>query len=308
MNKYIKIARPDHWIKNIFIFPGVLFAYLLTNSSFNIIQIKNLIIGFIAVCFIASANYTINEYLDKDFDKYHPIKKNRQLVSENVEFKYIVLEYIVLFVFGVIFSSFINKYFLSINMFLLFMGIIYNVKPFRTKDIVYLDVLSESINNALRLLLGWFIITDKYLPPCTIVFGYWFGGAFLMAIKRYAEYNMINDKKIAGLYRKSFQYYTSTSLLLSAFFYALCSFFLCGIFIIKYKIEFLLIMPFIAGLFCEYFRLSFLPDSVVQKPEKLYKSKTLMIYIFMISIIFIILIFINIPILQVFTSTSVITI
>lgn len=29
MKDYIKIARPDHWIKNLFIFPGTLFALLL---------------------------------------------------------------------------------------------------------------------------------------------------------------------------------------------------------------------------------------------------------------------------------------
>ncbi len=42
------------------------------------------------------------------------------------------------------------------------MGVLYNVKPFRTKDIAYLDVLSESINNAIRLLLGWFFVTADY--------------------------------------------------------------------------------------------------------------------------------------------------
>ena len=47
----------------------------------------------------------------------------------------------------------------------------------------YLDVLSESINKAIRLLLGWFFGTADYLPPVTIVLGYWLGGAFLMAIK-----------------------------------------------------------------------------------------------------------------------------
>ena len=46
------------------------------------------------------------------------------------------------------------------------------------------------------------------------------------------------------LYRKSFGQYTEQSLLISAFFYAMCSLFLCGIFIIKYKIELLLVVPF----------------------------------------------------------------
>jgi hypothetical protein len=36
-------------------------------------------------------------------------------------------------------------------------GIFYNVRPMRTKDRAYLDVISESINNPLRLMIGWAI-------------------------------------------------------------------------------------------------------------------------------------------------------
>ena len=42
------------------------------------------VIGFIATCMIASANYVINEWLDAEFDKYHPTKKYRSVVSEGV--------------------------------------------------------------------------------------------------------------------------------------------------------------------------------------------------------------------------------
>ena len=35
MKDYIKIARPDHWIKNLFIFPGTLFALLLVPPRKN---------------------------------------------------------------------------------------------------------------------------------------------------------------------------------------------------------------------------------------------------------------------------------
>jgi hypothetical protein len=37
-------------------------------------------------------------------------------------------------------------------------GIVYNVRPLRTKDKPYLDVISESINNPLRLTIGWAMI------------------------------------------------------------------------------------------------------------------------------------------------------
>ena len=191
----------------------------------------------LSTCFIASANYVINEWLDAEFDKYHPTKKYRPVVTAGLKAKYIYLEYAILTVLGLVCGFFASRYVFYMELWLWVMGIVYNVKPLRTKEIVFVDVLSESINNAIRLLIGWFAVTSAFLPPISIVFGYWMGGAFLMAIKRYAEYRMIGDKTQAGLYRKSFQRYTEHSLLSSAIFYSQLSVFFCGIFLIKYKIE-----------------------------------------------------------------------
>ncbi len=298
MKKYIKIARPDHWIKNVFILPGVVIAILLTEQPVTSISIVKLLIGFLATCFVASANYVINEWLDAEFDKYHPTKKYRPVVSENMKFSLVMLEYVVFILLGVGCSLLVNRLFLYMEIWLLVMGVLYNVKPIRTKDIPYLDVLSESINNMIRLLLGWFIITSEYQPPISILVGYWFAGAFLMATKRFAEYRMIADPEQAGLYRKSFKYYSENSLLVSAFFYAMCATFFIGIFMIKYRIEYLIAMPFIFGLFCFYLWISFKPDSAVQKPEKLYREKKLLIYIVILVAILLALTFMDISLLN----------
>lgn len=298
MNKYIKIARPDHWVKNVFILPGVVIAVLLTNPILTMETAVKLIIGFFATCFIASANYVINEWLDAEFDQYHPTKKFRPVVSENMKFSLVMLEYAIFIVLGLGCSLLINMPFFYMELWLLVMGVLYNVKPIRTKDIPYLDVLSESINNMIRLLLGWFIITSEFQPPSSILIGYWFAGAFLMATKRFAEYRMIGDPSQAGLYRKSFKSYTEVSLLVSAFFYAMCATFFIGVFMIKYRIEYLVAMPFIFGLFCFYLVISFKPDSAVQKPEKLYREKKLLIYIAVLVVILLILSFIDVPMLD----------
>ena len=296
MKKYIKIARPDHWVKNAFILPGIVIAFLLTDYSISVSQfVMRFICGFIATCFIASANYVINEWLDAEFDKFHPTKKYRPVVSENMKFSLVMLEYAICIVLGVGFSLLVNIPFLVVELILLFMGVVYNVKPLRTKDIVYLDVISESVNNMLRLLLGWFIVSDSLIPPSSILIGYWFAGAFLMATKRFAEYRMIGDPEKAGLYRKSFKYYTEVKLLVSSFFYAMCATFFIGVFMIKYRMQYILGMPLIFGLFCFYLAIAFKPDSAAQKPEKLYKEKSLLIYLLIIVVVLIALTFIDIP-------------
>ena len=304
MKNYIKIARPDHWVKNAFILPGVAIAALLTDFTFTSDVIVRFILGFMATCFIASANYVINEWLDAEFDKYHPTKKYRPVVSENMKLSLVLVEYAALIILGVVFSCFVGKMFLYMELWLLLMGVLYNVKPIRTKDIPYLDVLSESINNMIRLLLGWFIITQEYQPPSSILIGYWFAGAFLMATKRFAEYRMIGDPSVAGLYRKSFAHYTETSLLVSSFFYAMCATFFIGVFMIKYRMEYIIAMPFVFGLFCFYLYIAFKPDSAVQKPEKLYKEKSLLAYIAVLVIILVLLTFVDIPMPSYWTSPT----
>ena len=292
--------RMDHWIKQLFIMPGIICAYLLSDSNLSFFRF---VFGFLSTCLIASANYVINEYLDAEFDKFHPTKKLRSVVQEDVKGCVVWLLWIGLTVCGIALSAFVNIQFSVTLLSLWVMGILYNVKPIRTKDIVLLDVLSESINNAIRLLLGWFIVSSQTLPPSSAIFGYWMGGAFLMATKRFAEYRMIGNPGLAGQYRKSFAYYTETSLVLSAFFYAMCSTFFLGVFLIKYRVELLLFMPILIGLFCYYFYLSFQSDSSVQKPEKLYQEKGLMTYCVLICISFVTLMYIDIPWLHMFTST-----
>jgi len=178
------------------------------------------------------------------------------------------------------------------------MGILYNVSPFRTKDRVYLDVLSESFNNPLRFLLGWTAITSQVFPPSSILLAYWMGGGFLMAVKRYAEYRFINDPKKAGSYRRSFKVYTEKTLLLSSFFYAITSCFFLGIFLIKYRIEFLLSFPLFALLFVWYLGIGMKPLSPTQSPEKFYQEKNFMIYLIFLCLVVSLLFVIDIPFLH----------
>jgi len=177
--KYIKIARFDHWIKQLFVLPGAFFAYFIADSiKLNFNDIVRVFLALLATAFTASANYIINEWLDRNFDKHHPIKKHRPAVSAGLTEKIVYVMYVMFFVVGIALASTVNIPVLVVVVFLFVMGIIYNVKPFRSKDVPYCDVLSESINNALRLLIGWFAVAPTLFPPSSIVLGYWWGGLF----------------------------------------------------------------------------------------------------------------------------------
>lgn len=277
LRHYIAIARPDHWNKNIFVVFGAAIVAIFLHVPLAAFWWK-LVIGLFSTCLIASANYVINEWLDAEFDRHHPVKHRRPSVSAGLRAKWVYTEYVLLIAAGLGCATLISPAFLITSALLLGMGVLYNVQPFRLKDKGVFDVLVESINNPIRLMLGWFIVTVWPLPPSSLVISYWMGGAFLMAIKRFGEYRLIGDPARAGAYRKSFRYYTEERLLISSFFYAMtCALFL-GVFLIKYRVGLILSFPFIAIYFAWYLRLAFQPDSPVQYPERLHKQRGFMLY------------------------------
>jgi 4-hydroxybenzoate polyprenyltransferase len=159
------------------------------------------------------------------------------------------------------------------------MGLIYNVPPVRSKDLPYVDVLSESVNNPLRLLLGWFAVAPQEFPPVSLLIAYWMIGAFFMASKRFSEYRALGDARLAGAYRKSFRHYNEQNLLISMFFYTTCFALFLGVFIIRYHLELILIVPLIGGFVSYYLSIAFKAESAAQNPERLYRERGLMAYL-----------------------------
>jgi 4-hydroxybenzoate polyprenyltransferase len=294
---YIRIARPDHWIKNVFMLPGAALAMVLSGQAgFGTLSL--VAAALVSLCLIASANYTINEYLDAGFDRFHPLKKTRPGAQGRLEFRLVALQYVLLAAGGMGIAQMLGTPFMLTGAMLLVMGVAYNVPPVRTKDRVYLDVLSESVNNPLRLLMGWFVVLPDALPPASLLLAYWMGGAFLMAMKRYSEYRRIGDPERAGLYRRSFRYYTEETLLLSSFFYALFAAFLLGVFLVKYRIEYLLSLPAFAALFTWYLAIALRSDSAAQAPERLHRERRFMAFAGGLSLLVALLTFVDLPFLS----------
>lgn len=298
LKNYLQLTRPDHWFKNIFMLPGIVLVFLATDTAWSNNYLHTIFIAIISICATASANYVINEWLDAEFDKYHPVKKNRPSVVNNLQAKWIYLMYIILLLIGFSTAYFISNTYLYITIFFAAMGFMYNVRPFRTKERPYIDVLSESINNPIRLCLGWYIIDTAILPPSSLLISYWMGGAFLMGAKRFAEYRFIDNKELAGLYRSSFKFYNEQRLLLSTIFYALTSVFFLSIFLFKHRIEFLLTYPFFSILFVWYLSIAFEKDSVVQNPEKLYQKKGFLLFVVLLVVLSVLLSIFDIPFLN----------
>ena len=294
---YVKIARFDHATKHVFIVPGLVTAYLLRGLQNREIGVA-IVLGLVVAVCIASANYVINEWLDREFDKFHPTKSLRASVQRELDGNIVIAEWLGLMAIGLTAAALASKLMLVVATIFALQGVFYNIPPLRTKDRPYLDVISESINNPLRLLIGWAMIDSGTLPPASLIAAYWCGGAFLMAAKRFSEYREIVESSGRDLlvrYRASFAGYTEVSLNVSCFIYALLSAFFLAVFLIKYRIEYVLTMPFIALLFGQYLSMSMRPGSTAQNPENLFRERNLILTVWALIAVFLATTFINMP-------------
>lgn len=301
---YFQIARVDHWFKNVFMLPGVVLALFDDPSLMGVELFWKLAIAFLAASLVASSNYVINEILDAPQDALHPVKKNRPVPSGRVNITLGYFEWLLLAMIGLLLSWGLGKPFFFSALALWIMGCVYNIPPLRSKDKPYLDVLSESVNNPLRLLLGWYGVGVVKFPSLSLIMAYWMIGAFFMAVKRFAEYRRINDPVVAASYRASFTHYNEERLLISIVYYAVAFGFFLGIFLIRYRIELLVSIPFIAGFIAYYIHIGFHEDSPVQYPEQLYRHKGFVLYAAFCAVLMTALMFVDLPAIEyLFTPT-----
>jgi len=294
---YVRIARPDHWFKNAFMLLGVLVAFFCRPELFVLASLAPLALGLAATCLVCSSNYVLNELLDAPLDRLHPTKRNRPAAAGLVSAPAALAEWLVLGALGVGLGFAINPAFGFAALLLWVMGCLYNIPPVRTKDVAYLDVLSESVNNPIRLLLGWHVLIPDMLPPLTLLLAYWMVGAYFMATKRFAEYRRIQDPLLAARYRRSFEHYDEERLLVSMMFYAAACALFGGVFIVRYRLELVACVPLLAGFFAYYFKLGLRPDSPVQNPERLHGERRFLGYLLATVGLFVALMFTDIPVL-----------
>ncbi|HEX3734888.1 MAG TPA: UbiA prenyltransferase family protein [Solirubrobacterales bacterium] len=73
----IKTGRPKEWIKNVFVFAGLLFSGKF-NQSHDVLEA---LLTFVAFCLISSAGYFVNDLIDVELDRKHPKKRFRPLAA-----------------------------------------------------------------------------------------------------------------------------------------------------------------------------------------------------------------------------------
>jgi len=157
----VREIRVRQWIKNFFVFgPIVLKKALLIQeynkenilqTSLNWTSITNTFIAFFAFSFAASFVYIVNDIVDINKDRLHPVKKNRPIASGKLN-KNLALFVGITFLFAAFFISYlVNTSLLFIIFGYVLLQLAYS---FYFKNIIIVDALTVSIGFIARVFAG----------------------------------------------------------------------------------------------------------------------------------------------------------
>ena len=196
--KYILLSmRPEQWIKNFFVFTALLFSKNLLNPSKDI----EAIIGFVIFCMVTGCAYMVNDLVDLEKDKLHPVKSRRPLASGKLKKEPAVKIIVLVCLASLSFAFYMNILFGFIVLAYFLLNIGYSIY---LKNIVIIDVVSIAAGFVLRVLGGAVIISvvaSQWLILCTILLS-----LFLGFSKRRHELILLEDS--ATSHRRVLEHYS----------------------------------------------------------------------------------------------------
>jgi 4-hydroxybenzoate polyprenyltransferase len=302
---HLRIARFDHWLKNVFVLPGVAVAVSIDPAQLEHLAVLPIVAGLLAIGLVSSSNYVLNELLDAPFDSLHPLRRSRPVPSGQVSVPWAWAEWLLLFAAGLAIGAWVGWHYMACLIALWVMGCVYNIPPIRAKDLPFVDVLAEAVNNPIRFLAGWYMTPTAAVPIASMVVSYWMVGCYFMAIKRYAELRDLPSRSVLVGYRKCYSYYTEQNLLISILFYGSLAMLFFGAYMGRYRLEMALAFPLVAAVMAIYLGLAFKPDGAAQHPERLVREPWLMSAVVLCALTILVLLFVDVPALhRLFPSTS----
>ncbi len=183
---FIRQLRPRQWSKNLLIFSTLIFSADVMDSH----AIARTVAGFFLFSFVAGFVYIINDYMDREADRNHPVKKNRPIASGRLRPSVAFLWGGALFGLSLVASYTISPLFSGILLFYTVFNVFYS-RIF--KHIVIIDILGIALGFVLRAIAGGLIIDVPFTPwflLCVMLLS-----LFLAICKRRQEFIELESEK-----------------------------------------------------------------------------------------------------------------
>jgi len=176
--------RPDQWTKNLFVFAGLLFGQRLVDGS----ALTAAVGAFAVFCALSSAMYLVNDVLDRQEDRQHPIKSLRPIAAGIIAPGLALGAAVVLSLIGITGAFWLGRDlgFVALG-FLLLLGLYSQT----LKHIVIVDVLAIASGFVLRAVAGAVAVAvpiSQWLLICTLLLALFLGFA-----KRRHELVLLGD-------------------------------------------------------------------------------------------------------------------
>jgi len=193
--------RPVQWTKNLILFAGLIFSI----NFFNVRDVFLTVNAFFLYCLLSSSIYIINDIVDIDRDRLHPLKCKRPVASGELSVKRAITFAFFLVFLSLLYSYFLEFYFFLTSMVYFLLNLTYSLW---FKKVIILDVLSIAMSFVLRAVAGVVIINviiSPWLLMCTFLLALFMAigkrrGEMLCADKNYARHReVLSDYDISLL-------------------------------------------------------------------------------------------------------------
>jgi 4-hydroxybenzoate polyprenyltransferase len=177
-------VRPAQWTKNLLIFAGLLFGHQL----FTLGSVFAAVAAFAIFCALSGAVYLINDVLDRERDRQHPLKARRPIASGALSVSTAIAAAAFLGIGGLAAAFALNIRFGIVSAVYLSLLALYSGP---LKHIVIIDVLTIAIGFVLRAVAGAEAVNVEisyWLLVCTILLA-----LFMALAKRRHELTLLAD-------------------------------------------------------------------------------------------------------------------
>lgn len=165
LRSVVTLLRPNQWIKNIVIFGALIFAREFSDP----VRIVKAAQAFVIFCLLSSTIYVINDIVDRESDRSHPLKKNRPLASGAVSPSVAWVIATVVGVVGLALTFVMPKPFIYTAFVFVGFNVLYSLV---LKKIVIIDVMAVAASFVIRAAAGSFAIgvpNSSWLIACTFL-------------------------------------------------------------------------------------------------------------------------------------------
>ena len=159
----VRLLRPRQWIKNAFIAAPLFF----TPEAVSVESVTAVAVGILCFCALSSATYILNDYLDREADRLHEVKRYRPLAAGTIAPATALLVMAVLVMFGIAGAFALNRSFGLIGLAYMAINLSYS---FGLKRISILDVMLIALGFVLRVYAGGALIEVRptvWIIVCT---------------------------------------------------------------------------------------------------------------------------------------------